>query len=61
MPETVRLVLRLPEGVHEAIKAIAEREHRSLNGEIVYILERYAQEERARVEREAQTEGKEAA
>ena len=46
MPEIVRLVLRLPEEIHEGVKALAEMDRRSLNGEIVYILERYIAEAR---------------
>ncbi len=44
MSETVRLVLRLPAEVHEAVKALAAADRRSLNGEIVYILEQYVAE-----------------
>ncbi len=58
MPEIVRLVLRLPEEIHEGVKALAEMDRRSLNGEIVYILERYIAE--ARKDRE-ELEGKAAA
>ncbi len=46
MTETVRFVLRLPAEVHEAVKALAAADRRSLNGEIVYILERYIAETR---------------
>ena len=46
MTETVRFVLRLPAEVHEAVKALAAADRRSLNGEIVYILEQYIAESR---------------
>ncbi len=46
MTETVRFVLRLPAEVHEAVKALAAADRRSLNGEIVYILEQYIAETR---------------
>ena len=58
MPEIVRFVLRLPEEIHEAVKALAEVDRRSLNGEIVYILERYIAEARKASE---ESEGKAAA
>lgn len=38
MPRTVNINLRLPPDVHEAVKAAAERETRSLNGQIVQML-----------------------
>ncbi len=41
-----RLLLRLPKELHEAIQAVAEREHRSLNAQIVHILERFIAEDR---------------
>ncbi len=42
----IRYLLRLPRDLHEAVQAIAEREHRSLNAQIVYILERFVAEDR---------------
>jgi hypothetical protein len=33
--------LRIPDEVYEALKALAERENRSLNGQILYILRLY--------------------
>ncbi len=58
MTETVRFLLRLPAEVHEAVKALAAADRRSLNGEIVYILEQYIAE--SRKDREG-AEGKAAA
>ena len=37
-----RLTLRLPPQLHEELSAQAEREQRSLNGQIVYLLGRAA-------------------
>ncbi len=58
MTETVRFVLRLPAEVHEAVKALAAADRRSLNGEIVYILEQYIAETR---KDQQESEGKAAA
>jgi hypothetical protein len=33
--------LRLPEELHAALKTIAEKEHRSLNAQIIHILEEW--------------------
>lgn len=38
----VKLVLRLPAELHERIKHLAEQDRRSLNGQILYILDQYA-------------------
>ncbi len=35
------LSLRIPDELHEAIKALSEKEKRSLNSEILYILEEH--------------------
>lgn len=37
--ETVRISLRLPKAVHEALVAQAQAERRSLNGQLVYLVE----------------------
>jgi len=37
----IRFTLRLPEELHEALKRLAEREHRSLHAQIVHILTEY--------------------
>jgi hypothetical protein len=37
----VRFTLRLPEELYEALKRLAEREHRSLHAQIVHILMEY--------------------
>ncbi len=39
-----KTLIRMPEPLFEKIKTIAEKEHRSCNGEIVYILEKYVNE-----------------
>ena len=36
----IRLLLRLPPRLHEALTDWAREEHRSLNGQIVHVLER---------------------
>ncbi len=58
MSEIVRFALRLPREVYEALQALATQNRRSVNGEIVYILERYIVE--SRKDRE-EPEGKAAA
>jgi hypothetical protein len=39
MDEEKRITLRLPAGLHARVTAQAERDRRSLNSEIVYLLE----------------------
>ena len=39
------LVLRLPDEVHEQLRATAQRNHRSLNGEILCALDAYLREQ----------------
>lgn len=34
------VLLRLPDELYESTKAKAEREHRSMNGQIIHVLER---------------------
>ena len=60
MAETVRLMLRLPGEVHEAVRGFAEADLRSLNAEIVYILQRYI-EDREKESAGGRDEGKVAA
>lgn len=38
-PEYQRLNLRLPASLFDEVRALAERDHRSMNGEIVFLLE----------------------
>lgn len=38
MANLISLMVRLPADVHEALKAAAKRESRSLNGQVVYLL-----------------------
>jgi hypothetical protein len=42
--------LRVPEDIHKAIKELAEKDRRSLNAEIVYILEQYAKQKQEKME-----------
>jgi predicted HicB family RNase H-like nuclease len=37
----IKLVLRIPEHLHEELKKIAEQEKRSINSEILHIIEQY--------------------
>jgi len=48
MPEEYRYALRLPQQLAEALQRLAEREHRSLNAQIIVALERYVREEEAK-------------
>lgn len=41
----VSLILRLPPDLHAKLKALAERDERSLNREIVYLLKQAAEDE----------------
>lgn len=45
MPDDIRVTLRLPPHVHQAIKESAEKSRRSLNSEIIFILEQSAQKD----------------
>ena len=45
MDKFVRFTLRLPQPLHDALRAIAEREERSLHSQIIYILRRYAEDQ----------------
>ncbi len=45
MPADVKITVRLPVSVHKMLVKLAEREARSLNGEIVYLLQRAAEAE----------------
>jgi hypothetical protein len=48
--KVIRFVLRLPPDLHDRLKALAVREHRSLHGQILYLLQRAVdvdQEEKA--------------
>jgi len=49
--KVIRFVLRLPPELHDRLRALAAAEHRSLHGQILYLLERALEAE----------EGKEAA
>jgi hypothetical protein len=42
----VRLTLRLPDELHKALKELAQRERRSLQAQILYILELYVMQNR---------------
>lgn len=45
-----QILLRLPEGLKELIKAKAAENHRSLNSEVIYIFEQYVKQEEKRNE-----------
>ena len=44
----VRVLLRIPAKLKAGLTELAQREHRSLNKQIEYLLERILQEEKAR-------------
>lgn len=44
----VKLILRLPPDLHATLKALAERDVRSLNSEMVYLLRQATLEDQAR-------------
>jgi hypothetical protein len=46
---TVRLLLRIPANLKAKLAELAEREHRSLNRQIEFLLDRFIQEETNRV------------
>jgi hypothetical protein len=52
MPVTVvgeiKILVRLPPDLHAILKALAERDVRSLNSEIVYLLRQAAEEDQPR-------------
>jgi len=45
---TVRTTVLLPESLYETLKVIAEEERRSTHRQIIFALERYAEEEKRR-------------
>ena len=45
MQQFVRFTLRIPRDLHDALRAIAEREERSLHAQIIYVLRRYAEDQ----------------
>jgi hypothetical protein len=40
----IKLQLRLPEELHKEIKELAQKEKRSLNGQLVYMLETFIEQ-----------------
>lgn len=52
-PENKRLLVRIPRALADQLSTIAERERRSLNAQIVYMLERAVASAQRRMEREA--------
>lgn len=44
MESDVKVTLRMPQKIREEIMAMAEKEHRSMGGQIVVILERAIEE-----------------
>lgn len=45
MPAVVNVTLRLDPELHKALQELAEREERSLHGQIVYMLRKQLEEE----------------
>jgi hypothetical protein len=52
----VRTTLELPIELHAALKTAAERERRSLVSQMLYILERFVEQDEARLKRRRRTE-----
>jgi hypothetical protein len=46
MAEFLRFALRIPTDLHEKLKAMAERESRSLHGQIIYLLRKAVEGEK---------------
>ena len=46
MADIIRFVLRLSPTLHDKLKALAERERRSLHSQIIYLLERAVEKEK---------------
>jgi len=44
MAEMAKFALRLPQEVYDDLRAIADESRRSVNGQIVYVLERYIED-----------------
>ena len=44
--EIVRFMLRLSPALHDELRQLAAREHRSLHAQVLYMLERALQDER---------------
>ena len=53
MQQFVRFTLRIPHDLHDALRAIAEREERSLHAQIIYVLRRYAEDQGEQVSKAA--------
>ena len=51
MDEEVRLTIRLPADLHRRLTELARREHRSLNGEMIALLEQAITQAEGRQER----------
>ena len=48
----MNLTLRLPDEVYKELKKIAYEEERSINGEIVYIIKKYIEEQEKKASQE---------
>jgi hypothetical protein len=48
MEDEVRWTLRLPQRLRDAIKRLADRDHRSMNGQMVAALEEYVKRQERR-------------
>ncbi len=57
MAEIVRFALRLPPELYEALRSLAAQDRRSINGEIVFILDQHVADERKRAGRLHEDEG----
>jgi len=40
----IKSTLRIPEDIYEALKEIAEKEERSVNAQVVYIIKKYIED-----------------
>jgi hypothetical protein len=54
--EDKRVVIRFPRELADELTALAERERRSLNAQVIYMLERAVESYRRRMGREAEDE-----
>lgn len=46
MPKIVRLTVRLPRELHRQLEKLADQNRRSLNAQIIYMLEQLAEEKK---------------
>jgi hypothetical protein len=48
MPDIIRTPLRLPRDLHQRVRAAADREHRSLNAQLITLVERALSQEESK-------------